>query len=395
MPRYHKRRFSTIRMKNHKQSKHQTSPQPSTNVVVAPGQFKLFLTKSVPLYIILIISALLIGSAWIVKSQFTPQDTIETYGNKLSEMDNHVKVVRENDSSLIQPILYVEIESKQLLSPLKSKINDYLDSKKQAGTYTSASVYLKDVQAGVYININPDSLYDPASLMKVPLLMIYLKQAETNPQLLKKSFVFTQQAQNSTVALIKDKSLVVGKSYTVQELLYHMIVYSDNESFWILYDHFGEDIFKELDKKLTIPANYDIIHYSKTDKHFIANVNSMAYYFMVLYNASYLTKTASKYALDILTKSTFKEGLAKGIDPNVLIAHKFGERTLSYYVGNKLENLQTEFHEFGIVYLKNRPYLLGVMTRGQQSNVLQTIVSDISKMVYDDFKNQSNGNTNI
>ncbi|MBK9300132.1 MAG: serine hydrolase [Bacteroidetes bacterium] len=382
-------------MKNHKQSKHQTSPQPSTQVVVAPGQFKLFLTKSVPLYIILIISALLFGSVWIVKSQFTPQDTIETYGNKLSEMDNHVKVVRENDSSLIQPILYVEIESKQLLSPLKSKINDYLDSKKQAGAYTSASVYLKDVQAGVYININPDSLYDPASLMKVPLLMIYLKQAETNPQLLKKSFVFTQQAQNSTVALIKDKSLVVGKSYTVQELLYHMIVYSDNESFWILYDHFGEDIFKELDKKLTIPANYDIIHYSKTDKHFIANVNSMAYYFMVLYNASYLTKTASKYALDILTKSTFKEGIAKGIDPNVLIAHKFGERTLSYYVGNKLENLQTEFHEFGIVYLKNRPYLLGVMTRGQQSNELQSIVSDISKMVYDDFKNQSNGNTNI
>jgi beta-lactamase class A len=231
--------------------------------------------------------------------------------------------------------------------------------------------------------------------MKVPLLMIYLKQAETNPQLLKKSFVFTQQAQNSTVALIKDKSLVVGKSYTVQELLYHMIVYSDNESFWILYDHFGEDIFKELDKKLTIPANYDIIHYSKTDKHFIANVNSMAYYFMVLYNASYLTKTASKSALDILTKSTFKEGIAKGIDPNVLIAHKFGERTLSYYVGNKLENLQTEFHEFGIVYLKNRPYLLGVMTRGQQSSELQTMVSDISKMVYDDFKNQSNGNTNI
>jgi beta-lactamase class A len=382
-------------MKNHKQSKHQTSPQPSTQVVVAPGQFKLFLTKSVPLYIILIISALLFGSVWIVKSQFTPQDTIETYGNKLSEMDNHVKVVRENDSSLIQPILYVEIESKQLLSPLKSKINDYLDSKKQAGAYTSASVYLKDIQAGVYININPDSLYDPASLMKVPLLMIYLKQAETNPQLLKKTFVFTQQAQNSTVALIKDKSLVVGKSYTVQELLYHMIVYSDNESFWILYDHFGEDIFKELDKKLTIPANYDIIHYSKTDKHFIANVNSMAYYFMVLYNASYLTKTASKYALDILTKSTFKEGIAKGIDPNVLIAHKFGERTLSYYVGNKLENLQTEFHEFGIVYLKNRPYLLGVMTRGQQSNELQSIVSDISKMVYDDFKNQSNGNTNI
>ncbi|MBK7040353.1 MAG: hypothetical protein IPH46_07775 [Bacteroidetes bacterium] len=77
-------------MKNHKQSKHQTSTQPSTQVVVAPGQFKLFLTKSVPLYIILIISALLFGSAWIVRVSL-PQDTIETYRNKLSEMDNHLK----------------------------------------------------------------------------------------------------------------------------------------------------------------------------------------------------------------------------------------------------------------------------------------------------------------
>jgi hypothetical protein len=48
--------------------------------------------------------------------------------------------------------------------------------------------------------------------------------------------------------------------------------------------------------------------------------------------------------------------------------------------------LQTEFHEFGIVYLKNRPYLLGVMTRGHQSDQLQAMVSDISKIVFDELK---------
>ena len=78
--------------------------------------------------------------------------------------------------------------------------------------------------------------------------------------------------------------------------------------------------------------------------------------------------------------------MKRGIDPNVIIAHKFGERTLSYLLDGRVENLQTEFHEFGIVYLTNRPYLLGVMTRGNNSNQLQEVVGDISRIVYDDLR---------
>lgn len=347
---------------------------------------KKFLLKPVPLYFILLLLIIPVCSMGLYFNHIIQEDDINGYSVISEQHDPNVKVVRNNDISLINPLLFVEIESEKFLIPVKIKINNYMEQKKREGAFTSASVYLKDLNTGLYMNINPDSLYDPASLRKVPLLLIYLKQAETNPDLLKKKYLFTRNSKNTTVEIIKDKSLVEGKYYTVEELLYYMIVYSDNESFWILSNNIDERKFDELDAEFKIPANFDIIHYPKSDKHIIASVNSVAHYFNVLYNASYLNKTMSAYALNLLTKCTFKEGMEKEIESNVIIAHKFGERTISYMDGGRLKNLLTEFHEFGIVYLKNSPYLLGVMTRGNQSNQLQTMVSDISKIVYDELK---------
>lgn len=345
-----------------------------------------FLLRSIPVYLFILINLIIICGLSLFFYYFPQNASTTTYTTSSEPLDANVKVYRENNGSLVNPILFVEIESKEALNPIKEKINNYLDQKKQLGNLTSASVYLKDLNAGVFMDINHDSLYDPASLMKVPLLLIYLKQAESNPQILKQTFLFSQKTSDATIATIKDQTLTVGKSYTVQELLRFMIVYSDNEAFWILYNNINQNFFKELDNKLTIPSNYDVIHYSRKDEHFVANVNSVARYFMVLYNASYLNKTWSTYALNLLTEANFNEGLLKGIDTNVAVAHKFGERTISYWAGNKLENLQTEFHEYGIVYLKNRPYLLGVMTRGHETKALQAVVVDISKMVFDEFK---------
>jgi beta-lactamase class A len=306
----------------------------------------------------------------------------------LAQRNQIIKVVRGNGQVLVHPLLFVEIESQKVLNPLKIKINAYLEQKKQENAYASASVYVKDLNAGKYMSINPDSLYDPASILKVPLLMIYLKQAEANPGILKKSLFFKGESENVAVKTIKDQSLAAGRSYTVEELLHYMIIYSDNEAFWMLCDNIGDEDneFKKLDAELEIPEKFDIIHYPASDEHFIANANSVAHYFNVLYNASYLNNAMSEYALNLLTKSNFKEGIIKQIDPGVTIAHKFGERTLSYMQAGKLVDLQTEFHEFGIVYLKNRPYLIGVMTRGNKSKTLQTMVSDISKIVYDELK---------
>lgn len=357
---------------------------PITETTKVTIQKKNFLLRSIPLYMILLLSVIPVCSLGFY---FLSQKN-ETYtGSTMSEThETNVKLVRNRDQNLIHPLLFVDIENENFLSALKSNINTYLEQKKQEGTLVSASVYLKDLNTGYYFCNNPDTLYDPASLMKVPMMMVYLKQAETNPGLLKKTYRFIRDPKNKTTHLIKDKSLVEGNTYTVEQLLYYMIVYSDNESFWILSDNMDDNKVNELDVRLDIPANYDVIHYPASEKHFVANVSAVAHYFNVLYNASYLNSAMSVYALDLLTKSTYAEGMVKQVEHGITIAHKFGERTLSYMQDNRLQQLYSEFHEFGIIYLQNRPYLLGIMTRGNQSAQLPGIVGQISKMVYDELK---------
>ncbi len=358
--------------------------QKISEITKEPTHKKSFLQRSVPLYMILLLSIIPVCSLGFY---FLSQKG-ETYtGSTTTETrETNVKLVRNRDQNLIHPLLFVDIESENFLSALKSNIDIYLEQKKQEGSLLSASVYLKDLNTGYYFCNNRDTLYDPASLMKVPMMMVYLKQAETNPGLLKKTYRFIRDPKNKTTHLIKDKSLVEGNTYTVEQLLYYMIVYSDNESFWILSDNMDDNKVNELDTRLDIPANYDVIHYPAAEKHFIANVSAVAHYFNVLYNASYLNSAMSVYALDLLTKSTYAEGMVKQVENGVTIAHKFGERTLSYMQDNRLQQLYAEFHEFGIIYLQNRPYLLGVMTRGNRSEQLPGIVGHISKMVYDELK---------
>ena len=155
-----------------------------------------------------------------------------------------------------------------------------------------------------------------------------------------------------------------------------MILYSDNQAFWLLANNIDNHKFEMLNNDLNIPLNISHVGKEGKQQNFIANVNSMSRFFRVLYSATYLNRKNSVYALKLLTQSTYKDGLLQGIDPHIKVAHKFGERN---------ENGVAELHEFGIVYLKGEPYLLGVMTKGSDLKQLPNILSDISKIAYDEM----------
>ncbi len=71
-----------------------------------------------------------------------------------------------------------------------------------------------------------------------------------------------------------------------------------------------------------------------------------------------------------------------GVPSTVDVAHKFGERTT---LASDTESTETkQLHDCGIVYFPENPYLLCVMTRGTDFKVLEGIISDISRMVYEE-----------
>jgi beta-lactamase class A len=96
-----------------------------------------------------------------------------------------------------------------------------------------------------------------------------------------------------------------------------------------------------------------------------------------LFNATILNVKQSEYAVDLLCKSTFADGIVKGIPVGkLLIAHKFGEAGA---------NQQKELHETALLYLDGKPYLITIMTRGQ-TNVelsrLAIVIQEIAGTIY-------------
>ena len=61
-------------------------------------------------------------------------------------------------------------------------------------------------------------------------------------------------------------------------------------------------------------------------------------------------------------------------------AAKFGERIL---------NSVAQLHEFGIIYYNNAPYLIGVMTKGNNLAPLKQAMGDLSGMVFRYMKTSS------
>jgi beta-lactamase class A len=147
-----------------------------------------------------------------------------------------------------------------------------------------------------------------------------------------------------------------------------MIIYSDNTAKSLILENVDQGYLARVysDLGLSVPD------FKNPD--YLISLKDFVTYFRVLYSVTYLNKTMSEKALRLLTETEFKDGIAAGLPPEITVAHKFGER--GYPNGTK------ELHDCGIVYLSKSPYLLGVMTKGRDFDILKDIVKDISRIVY-------------
>lgn len=281
--------------------------------------------------------------------------------------------IRKGTNHLINPLLDCYDFGASSLSDMKdreAKIKKYVDEAIKNKTIFSCSVYFRKLDNGQWIGINEKEPYAPASLLKVPFMMAALRQAEQDPAFLSKKILY-QPFDDGMVQNITDKSfrLEPGQEYTIEELINFMIIYSDNMSKDIVVENLLLTNFYEAFTDLGI----DVDKYGIEDN--FLTVKDYATYFRMLYNATYLSKTMSNKALDMLTQTTFKSGIVAGLPDNTVVAHKFGERT---FANSPIKQL----HEGGIIYMHNNPYILVVMVKGTDFNANQKVIQDISRLVY-------------
>jgi len=329
------------------------------------------LTKR-PILSVLIFSAIFLIVGFILGKFFgvrgTMRNNTQTYRGE----------IRESGYKFISPLLDYDSQiNYSQLAPFKNKINQLLDSLRQQHQIDTASVYFRDLDIGYSFDINGNDTFSPASLLKVPVMIAYYKEAEKNPGILQEKLVYKPTTQGLNDGSVNDTVLKAGQTYTVEDLIENMIIYSDNEAKTTL-TAYRPDILVQPYQDLGV--NIPIIN-GLDDK---MSVNDYALFFRILFNSSYLTQDYSEKALEVLSRSKFYSALRAGVPTEIGMAHKWGLRKTDQGV---------QLHDCGIIYIPKHPYLLCVMTRGSDDGKLADAIKQVSALAYQEVNdNPSPGN---
>lgn len=215
-------------------------------------------------------------------------------------------------------------------------------------------------------------IFSPASLIKIPLAITYFKAAQNNPELLQESIEATISSNIEKQSILPEVTLSPDQKYTIDELIRRMIVYSDNQAYNLLLNHIDNPLLVQTFTNLNIDISAGFSNPSGN----IISVKSYAAFFRVLFNASYLNQEMSEKLLSLLSQVEYQNALVRGVNnPEITISHKFGERTFEA-TGEK------QLHDCGIVYYPQKPYLICIMTRGQDFSKLSSAIAQLSQVIY-------------
>ena len=311
------------------------------------------------------------GGGWLANNYFEDREAGDMKSQSVTLGRNY----------LLNPLLACEVAETSLrarqLKPFKKKISQLIEERIGAGMATDVSVYFRDLDDGKVFNIDANKGFAPASLGKIPIMMAYLKKAETDRSLLKKKLTYDGKKDLTERQHFKPhKKLEAGKSYTIDNLIFRMIAYSDNNAWGLLLAQMDRTYLNAMVKEL----GADFIEGPSGET--LVTVKSYSIFLRILYNASYLSKEMSEKALEYLAVEEFPLGIAASVPSNITIASKFGERQ---------DGEVKVLHDFGLVYHPKQPYLICIMTKGRDFDQLATVIHDISKAVYDEVEIQTAG----
>lgn len=290
-------------------------------------------------------------------------------GNVREPSRDEPREIRASGYKFISPLLECEMFRDGIpeIRLFRARVERLVNGIIRRGDATHVSIYFRDLNNGPWFGINEQEGFAPASLLKVPVMLAYLKWEEGMAGLLARKLPVVSGGQTMLQLIGPGRQVKAGDILSIRELIERMIVFSDNQATVTLLTYLPPQRLNSVytDLGLAVPD----VNVQET----VVRVKDYASFFRILYNASYVSPEASERALGLLSKVEFHRGLTAGVPPGIAVAHKFGEREL----GDGLVQL----HDCGIIYASS-PYLLCVMSRGRNLDVLARVLRDVSSEVY-------------
>lgn len=282
----------------------------------------------------------------------------------------NIILASNTDYKFINPLVGVDFALNQNfpeLTTFENKISQYIEGQRNANNVDKVSVYFRTLLNAHRFSINGNEKFNPGSLLKVPIMMAFYKEAEVDPSVLNKKVKYVNGSESKSLPNELPTKLKNNGAYSIGDLISYMIIDSDNGAKDLLLDNLDSRYLEEI---------YADLNISSTDDNVSADV--YARFFRRLYGATFLDREYSEEALKLLSQTTFVNGLAAGVPANTKVAHKYGERGI-YDAKNNLTGF--ELHDCGIIYYPAKPVLLCVMTQGKDINVLANVIKNIADIV--------------
>lgn len=286
-----------------------------------------------------------------------------------SKSEASLHVLRSHGPKLVNKLLSTDsYEESVRLEPLKAKISNLISSFKTQNTLATASVFYMDLNTGAWFAINGSEGYTPGSLIKLPVCLSFFKSSELKTGVMERMLYYDPKIHGVPTQTYEVEPIKPGKAYSMAELIKRVLRDSDNYSTCLINEQIDyvalKMLYEDLDQ--SVPDMRDI--------SYTTNVVDYSRFLQVLYNGTWLSERNSETALSYLAQSSFGEGLTKLLPLGTTVARKFGE----YGKGEFLQ-----WHESGIVYSPKGHYVITVMTKGRNNQMLRLAIAEISKAVYE------------
>jgi beta-lactamase class A len=338
-----------------------------------------------PAIVLIVTFILWYFSSWILPIQEKNKKNDTALERVDSEIEWTTQERNKGSYTFINPLLECEVngaDSQQKYIPFEKELKDSLNRTiLDKNPNIHISIYFRNLNNGPWFWINEREDFAPASLMKIPITMAYMKWAETDPTILNKELSIIRESesiQNFKPWDILDNS----GTYTVLDLIWRSLKFSDNDANRTLLSNISDDFIMKIFGDLGLPI---IDKLQKWVEDYIT-VKQYASFFRILYNASYLEKAPSETLLEILSHSHYTNGIRKYIPEDVVISHKFWERR---FTDEKWAEI-TQLHDCWIIYYTNYPYLLCVMTKwtSTEFSTLESIIQDSSRLIFETIQSK-------
>ena len=215
------------------------------------------------------------------------------------------------------------------------------------------SIYVWEYENGKYVDINGDSLYSAASIIKLPVLVRLFKSIEANQMTIYDEMLLTDYYQSPGSGNLQYAQ--TGRKYSLDSLAKTMIQDSDNTSTNMIMSKLGgmDDINVGL-RDWGISTTYvrtwlpDLKGTNKT------TAKDMAKILYNLDNPGFLNVNSREFIIDYLSHVKNNRLIAAGLGDGAMFIHKTGD------IGTMLGDAGIVFAPNGkkyiVVILANRPH---------------------------------------